>query len=188
MKISETKEKKIIHRPTRYFDEQGNRIYNSFEYDLPYNPSYKDSERKRVFAKLIDMLPFFLIFLIIGKEIAIVSFIYSIPCVIIFGAISETYWGTTLGKKVFKMKVIDDFGNYPRFLKSLSRNFLCLINFFPVFTDYIPPAHHTWEAEGTRMNFSMHLNNTICKTYIVQESRIKEIKAMLQQKNIKTAH
>ncbi|WP_153393137.1 RDD family protein [Chryseobacterium vaccae] len=188
MKISETKEKKIIHRPTRYFDEQGNRIYNSFEYDLPYNPSYKDSERKRVFAKLIDMLPFFLIFLIIGKEIAIVSFIYSIPCVIIFGAISETYWRTTLGKKVFKMKVIDDFGNYPRFLKSLSRNFLCLINFFPVFTDYIPPAHHTWEAEGTRMNFSMHLNNTICKTYIVQESRIKEIKAMLQQKNIKTAH
>ena len=113
MKISELKVKKIIHRPTRQFDEYGKRIYNEFEYDLPYKTIYKNNERDRLFAKIIDLIPFFLIFLFIFKEPAIISLVFSIPCVIISGTMTETLCGTTSGKKIFKIRVIDDFGNYP---------------------------------------------------------------------------
>ncbi|NML69946.1 RDD family protein [Chryseobacterium sp. RP-3-3] len=129
MKVSELKDRRIIRRPTRQFDEFGYRIYNSFEYDFPYDATYKGNERERFFAKLIDILPFFLIFFFLFEKIAIISFLYSIPCVIITGTICEWYWGTTLGKSVFKIKVIDDFANSPGLLLSLKRNFLCLANF-----------------------------------------------------------
>ena len=108
-----------------------------------------------------------------------VSILFSIPCVIIFGAITEFYFGTTLGKKIFRIKVLDDDGNYPGFLKSLKRNFLCLANFYPVFTEYTSKSVAMGTRSGTHMNFSMHLNNKICKTYIVKESKIDEIRSLL---------
>ncbi|KMQ64811.1 hypothetical protein ACM46_11330 [Chryseobacterium angstadtii] len=165
----------------------GYRIYNSFEYDFPYDATYKGNERERLFAKLIDMLPFFLISLFLFEKIAIVGFLYSILCVIISGTICEMYWGSTLGKSMFKIKVIDDFGNNPRLLLSLKRNLLCLANLRPIFTDYIPPPNHTWENESTQMNFSMNLNNKICKTYIVKKSKIPEIKNLLYPQKTKAA-
>lgn len=184
MKISELKERRIIHRPTRYFDESGKRIYNEFEYDFSYNPIHKGSERERLFAKVIDILPFLLIFYFLFHLPAIGCLIISIPCVIISGTFCEWYFGTTLGKKVFRLAVLDDRGNYPGFIKSLQRNVLCLINLWPVFTDYIPPVHHTWEAESTQMNFSMNLNNKICKTHVIKKEKIKEIKELLHQASL----
>lgn len=185
MKISELKDRRIIRRPTRQFDEFGYRIYNSFEYDFPYEATYKGNETERLFAKLIDMLPFFLIFFFLFGKIAIICFLYSIPCVIISGALCEWYWGTTLGKAVFKIKVIDDFGNFPSLLLSLKRNFLCLANLLVNFIDYVPPLNHTWEKEGTQMNFRMNLNNRICKTYIVKENKIEEIRKLLYPQKTK---
>ncbi|MCJ7932263.1 MAG: RDD family protein [Chryseobacterium sp.] len=187
MKISELKEKKIIHRPTRYFDESGKRIYNEFEYEIPYNPVHKSNETERLFAKIIDMIPFFLVFFILFHQPVFICLLLSVPGVIILGSFCEWYVGTTLGKKVFKLTILDDHGNHPGFIKSLQRNVLYLANFWPVFTDYIPPPNRTWEAETTQMNFSMHINNRLCKTYIVKESKIKEIKELLTQENIKAA-
>ncbi|HCA09979.1 RDD family protein [Chryseobacterium sp.] len=187
MKISELKDRRIIRRPTREFDEFGYRIYNSFEYDFPYDTTYKGNETERLFAKLIDMLPFFLILFFVFEKMVFISFLYSIPCVIISGTLFEWYYGTTLGKAVFKIKVIDDFGNYPGLLLSLKRNFLCLANFWPIFSDYIPPANHTWEKEHTEMHFSMNLNNKICKTHIVKENKIQEIRNLLHPQKIKAA-
>ncbi|MEY8760666.1 RDD family protein [Chryseobacterium tongliaoense] len=179
MKISEVKERKIIHRPTQQFDEWGYRIYHAYEYYLPYNPGYKGNETERLFAKVIDMLPFFLIFFMLFKIHALISVLLCIPVVIISGTLTEMYRGTTLGKKIFRIKVLNDYGNYPGFLKSLQRNVLCLANFYPVFTDYIPP-NSAIRSAGTQMNFSMHMNNKICKTYIVKESKIPEIKELLK--------
>ncbi|GAA5102604.1 hypothetical protein GCM10023210_43760 [Chryseobacterium ginsengisoli] len=186
MKISEIKERKIIHRPTLDFDEYGKRIYHAYEYYLAYNPGFKGNETQRLFAKWIDMAVFTLIFHFIFNKILIISVLLSIPCVIIFGAITEFYWETTLGKKIFRMKVIDDEGNYPSLSKSLLRNFLCLVNFYPVFTEYIPLPNKIGGLSTSRLNFSMHLNNKICKTYIVKESKIEEIRSLLdieQSKN-----
>lgn len=179
MKISEIKERKIIHRPTPDFDEYGKRIYHAYEYYLTYNPGFKGNETQRLFAKWIDMAVFTLIFHFIFNKILIVSILLSIPCVIILGSTTEFYWGTTLGKKIFRMKVIDDEGNYPKLLKSLQRNLLCLANFYPVFSEYTVKTVAMGRRTGTRMNFSMHLNNKICKTYIVKESKITEIKSLL---------
>lgn len=184
MKISEIKERKIIHRPTLSFDEYGKRIYHTYEYHLPYNPGFKGNETQRLFAKWIDMFFFFLIFFYLFHIIPILSILLSIPCVIIFGTISEYYLGTTLGKKIFRIKVIDDDGNYPNLLKSLKRNFLCLANFSPIFSEYTYKSA-MGRRSGTHMNFSMHLNNKICTTYIVKENKIAEIKSLVDQDQLK---
>lgn len=162
-KISELKIKKVIHRPTRQFDVSGKRIYNEFEYDLPYNTSFRNNERQRIFAKLIDLLPFFLIFFFIFHHPAFLSILYSIISVILCGTLTETIWGTTLGKKIFRIKVIDDCGNHPKILKSLCRNFLCLATFKLIFNDYIPPLDEVLKIEHKETNFTMHMNNKLCK-------------------------
>lgn len=179
MKISEIKERKIIHRPTLHFDGSGKRIYHAYEYYLPYNPGFKGSETQRLFAKWIDMAVFTLIFHFVFNKVLIVSVLFSVPAVIISGAVTEFYLGTTLGKKIFRLKVIDDEGNYPGFYKSLARNVLCLANFNPVFSEYTSKTVAMGWRKGTQMNFSMHLNNKICKTYIVKESKITEIRSLL---------
>lgn len=179
MKISEIKERKIIHRPTFDFDEYGKRIYHAYEYYLPYNPGFRGNETQRLFAKWIDMAVFSLIFYFIFNKIIIVGILLSIPCVIVAGAVTEFYFGTTLGKKIFKMKVIDDEGNYPGFSKSLLRNVLCLANFKPVFSEYTGKMAAKGLRSGTQMNFSMHLNNTTCKTYVVKQSKLSEIRSLL---------
>lgn len=181
MKISELKENRIIRRPTRNFDESGNRIYNEFEYEFPYNPVHKDNETERLFAKIIDMIPFFLLFVFVFHLPIIFCVLLAVPCVIISGMFCEWHFGTTLGKKIFKLKILDDHGNQPGFIKSLLRNILCLANFCPVLTDYNPPPSHAGATSGTQINFSMHLNNKICKTYIIKESKVKEIHELLSK-------
>ncbi|MEG0759998.1 RDD family protein [Chryseobacterium sp.] len=183
-RISELKERKIIRRATRNFDSDGNRIYNEFEYDLPYNPTHKGNERERLYAKIIDLIPFFLIFHYGFNKIIIISLFFSIVSVLIYGTISESIFGTTLGKKLFKLKVIDDFGNYPKILRSLFRNVLSFANFFPVFSDFEPKPNEYWAKSGTRLNFSMHLNNQITKTFIVKENQIPEIRKRLNHKTL----
>ena len=181
-KISELKIKKTINRPTRQFDVLGKRIYNEFEYDLPYNASFRNNERQRIFAKIIDLLPFFLVFFFIFHHPAFLSILYSIISVILCGTLTETIWGTTLGKKIFRIKVIDDCGNHPKILKSLCRNLLCLATFKLLFNDYIPPLDEVLKIEHKETNFTMHMNNKLCKTYIIKEAQFLEIKKLLEQK------
>ncbi|OCK49525.1 hypothetical protein BA768_09170 [Chryseobacterium sp. CBo1] len=181
-KISELKIKKIIHRPTQNFDEEGKRIYNAFEYDLSYNPTHIGNERERLYAKIIDLLPFFLLFQLGFHMIFFASLLLSILSVLVIGTFTESTLGTTVGKKFFKLKVIDDFGKNPKILKSALRNFLSFINFFPVFSDFEPGPNEYWAKSGTRLNFSMHLNNQIAKTFIVKEDKIPEIKKLLAEK------
>lgn len=182
MRISELKERRIIHRPTRNFDSEGKRIYNQFEYDFPYNPTHKENETERLFAKIIDLIPFFLIFRFVFHEFIIVSLLFSILCVLIFGTLIETLIGTTFGKKVFKLKVLNDDGNYPNILKSFQRNILSFANFVPVFEDIIPGSDNSYEASKSTIHFSMHLNNKFAKTYIVKEEKIPKIKKLLAEK------
>ncbi|WP_185151732.1 RDD family protein [Chryseobacterium sp. SN22] len=183
MRISELKEKKITRRATRDFDADGNRIYDFFEYDLPYKNSLSDLDKQREVAKIIDMLIFFLIFLFLFKKDPALSFLYSIPGVIITGSITEVIWGNTLGKKLFRMKVIDDFGNYPDFFTSLKRNFLCLANFYPSFSEHTSTTVAMGTQTRMRTNMSMYMNNEICKTYIVKEKKMIEIRSMLALKS-----
>lgn len=182
MKISELKERKTVRRATRNFDLEGNRIYNEFEYDLPFKADFSGSEKQREWAKIIDLIPFFLIFLFIFKLAPILSFLFSIPSVIILGSITETVWGTTLGKKIFRMIVIDDFGNFPNFSTSLKKNFLCLSNFYPSFSEYTTKDVAFGTQTHFRTDLSMHMNNKLCKTYIVKEIQLFKIRKLLEEK------
>lgn len=181
MKVSELKEKKLIHRPTQNFDLAGNRIYDVFEYNLPVKTNYDGNEGERIFAKLIDSIPFFLTFYFIFDLSPILSVLFLIPSVIILGSVTETVFGTTLGKKVFKIKVIDDSANNPAILKSLCRNTLCLAVFYMLFAEYIPPLNEILGIKHKESNFTMHMNNILCETYIVKEYQLKEIKMLLKQ-------
>jgi hypothetical protein len=184
MKISELKERKIVRRATRNFDFEGKRIYNELEYDLPYKVDFYGSDQKRQVAKYIDMTLVFLVLYFIFQLPIINSFIVTIPLVMILGSITETRWGTTLGKKLFKIKVIDDDANYPEFYKSLKRNIFCLTNFYPSFSE----RTITDVAFGTRTYYetrlSMFMNNKLCTTYTVKESQIWEIRKLLTVKNL----
>ncbi|UFH32835.1 RDD family protein [Chryseobacterium sp. C-71] len=182
MRISELTERKTTRRATRNFDSEGRRIYNEFEYDLPYKIDFYGSDQKRQVAKFIDMILFFLVLYFIFHLPIIYSFIGSIPLVIIFGSITETLWGTTLGKKIFKIKVIDDYGNYPEISKSLKRNFLCLANFYPKFSEHTTRNVAFGTQTRFRTDLSMHMNNKLCHTYTIKESQLLEIKKLLEQK------
>lgn len=187
MRISELKEKKITRRATRDFDADGNRIYDFFEYNLPYTNRFPNIDKQREVAKVIDLVIFFLIFLFLFKQDPALSFLYSIPGVIVTGSITETIRGNTPGKKLFSMKVIDDFGNYPDFFTSLKRNFLCLANFYPSFSEHTSRTVAMGTQTTIRTNMSMYMNNKICKTYIVKESKIKEIRNILTLKSIENS-
>lgn len=180
MKISDLKVNRIIRRPTKNVDYYGNRIFEEFEYEFKYKPYFKNSETQRLFAKIIDILPFFLILFLIFNQHVFLSFLCSVPLVIIYCSIFESIFGTTLGKKVFKLMVIDEYAQKPEILKSLKRNCLCLINFFPTFTD-LQDRTGVWK---TVMNFNMHLNNKFSKTYIVKEKMVNEIKGMLKEQTL----
>ncbi|MDP9957287.1 hypothetical protein J2X97_002953 [Epilithonimonas hungarica] len=82
MKISELKKQRIIHRPTHYFDSDGNRIYEEFEYISKLNLNYKNSESERLCAKLIDLSLFFPIICFLTGTV-IFSFFMSLLWVII---------------------------------------------------------------------------------------------------------
>lgn len=184
MRISELKERKKVRRATRNFNFEGKRIYNELEYDLPYKVDFYKSDQKRQVAKFIDMAPFFSVLYFIFQLPIIYSFIGSVPLVMVFGSLTETRWGTTIGKKIFKIKVIDDYGNYPEISKSLKRNVLCLANFYPKFSERTIKD----VAMGTRTvietHLSMFMNNKLCTTYTVKESQVWKLRKMLDQLRI----
>ncbi|WP_144281916.1 RDD family protein [Chryseobacterium echinoideorum] len=180
MRISEIKERKIIHRPTLSFNEYGKRIYHSYEYYLPYNPGFKGNETQRLFAKWIDIALFAVIFYYVFNIQILAGILLSIICVIISGAMSEFYFGTTLGKKIFRLKVIDDEGNNPELRTSFKRNILCLANLYPTFSEVTSKSIAMGRRTTVQMHFSMHLNNTMCTTYIIKESKMEEIRTLLE--------
>ncbi|MBL3550178.1 RDD family protein [Chryseobacterium sp. KMC2] len=172
MRVSELKVHRIIRRPSKIVDKYGNRIFEEYEYDFKYNPYFKNSETQRLFAKIIDILPFILILIFLCNLTVLQSLLWSVVLVMMYGAISETIFGKTLGKKIFNLMVIDDFAHKPSLSRSLKRNILCLINFFPTFTD---------QQNKTVMNFNMYLNNKFAGTYIIKEKMLKEIEEMLEK-------
>jgi len=175
LKISELKHQKVVQWPTK--DLEGNRIYKEFEYISNFNPIYKNNESERLAAKLIDLSLFFLILYLFTEKI-IFSITLAILCVIIYGSLLDHLLGTTLGKSIFKIRVIDDYAKYPNLKKSFKRNFLCLINLFPTFTE----GYTRMGVSIMKINFNMHLNNKFCKTYIVKKDMMDKIKVMLRNK------
>lgn len=158
-------------------------MYEEVEYNLPVKTDFPKSDSQRQWAKILDIIPSFLLTFLISQNI-FVAFAASIPLMMITGAFAETHWGNSLGKKIFKIKVINEYGDYPDFGTSLRRNILILANFYPRFSERATKdiAFGTQTFYATSM--SMNMNNKLCKTYTVKESMMWKLRKMLDRQKI----
>jgi len=177
VKISELKEIKTIQRPTRKFDERGNRISEKERFEQPFISTIKEKYWLRYFAKFIDLLPFLAIFYFVFELHFFISFCCSVVIMIVLGAISESLLGTTLGKKIFNLKVIDNYGNNPKFHHSLIRGLLSIFTFdanISILFDKIT------QKFGVMTFFTSH-NNEKTMIYILNKSEYRKMKELLSQ-------
>lgn len=129
MKISELKEIKTIRRPTKEFDEKGNRVFEEVQVEVNIVATFKEKNWSRYFAKLIDLFPLIMVLYLLFEFHFFLIFCSAIILNIILGALSESIWGQTIGKRIFDLRVVNDFGKNPTFHQSLIRNFLFILSF-----------------------------------------------------------
>ncbi len=164
-------------------DEDGSVSCQELDFIVRYNPNIQDGQMIRFFAKLID-LSFFIslnyLFFEISTFISFIRFLLvSISLCAIYRSVIEHYLGTTIGKSIFKLRIVDDQGRWPNFFRSLCRNVLAIFNLIPgdvlIYSSGSNPYVGT-----TRLPVSMNLNNSICKTYVVYKDTVDEIRDRLK--------
>ena len=158
-------------------DENRNRYYENLIFNILYNPTNKNVYDKRTAAKIIDVVfgnIFSLIFLnLIYKKVEFFDVLSTtIIFVLILNSILEHIFGKSVGKYLKKISVIDDYGKRPGLLKSLKRNSLSLVHVLSGFQ--LKPM---WAIEPLPIGRNTH--NEICKTYVVNDSDLEEIKSKL---------
>ena len=101
-----------------------------YDYEFPLNPNI-DGFWIRLFAKLFDYGIYLGLFYLIDRlliEINLYPFLIAFLALFIINPIFESLTGSTFGKYVFGMRVIDDFGENPSFLTSFIKNLLQLFS------------------------------------------------------------
>jgi len=101
-----------------------------YDYEFPLNPNI-DGFWIRLFAKLLDYgiyLGFFYLIDRLLTETNLYPFLLAFFALFIVNPIFESLTGRTFGKYVFRMRVIDDFGENPSFLTSFIKNLLQLFS------------------------------------------------------------
>ncbi|WP_207426645.1 RDD family protein [Pedobacter sp. SYSU D00535] len=184
-RISEIAITRRVGRPYRGAD--GLLYYEYLDYTERYKPNV-ENDVLRFWAKLIDLLPFLipvygylvrvgLSIDIFGLEVVAVAI--SVSMVIIYGSVMEYYFGTTPGKWLLGLCVINDLGTKPNFRLSLKRNILCLGNLAknPILSLFSYPW---WSATGRVKRGTMSFNNDVCTTYVVEIKKLKEIRERLK--------
>jgi uncharacterized RDD family membrane protein YckC len=181
MKISKLREIKRVHRPTQYYDSEGNRFYDELEIEINFISTIKTKGVERFFAKIIDLTPFVFFFHFLVSFNWIQSVLISIPFLILMNSVLEFYYGKSFGKSILKLKVMDDEGNHPNLTKSFLRNLYSLANLLPSYSDtardFPTPAPATFAVYG-RFFFSMHLNLKWTKTFVVDFKEWQKIKEL----------
>lgn len=173
MKISELNIKKTVTRPTRNYRFDGSKETLTFE--IPYNPNI-DILFQRCFAKIIDMT--LILAIIVGLSFLGIKEIFNTPLLIPFFLLGniiiypliESLTGTTLGKMIFGLTVIND--NCEKIsvkfsiVKGLVISFHILRGIIrrPYIEDY-----EKWQAE--------------MKFYVIKRKEKLKIKVMLKQQS-----
>ena len=101
-----------------------------YDYEFPLNPNI-GGFWIRFFAKLSDYSIYAGSFYLFDKmftEINYYPFVIAFLSLFIINPIFESLTGKTLGKYIFGMRVIDDFGDNPSFLTSFIKNLLQLLS------------------------------------------------------------
>lgn len=101
-----------------------------FDYEFPLNPNI-DGFWIRLFAKLFDYGIYFGLFFLMNRLLIAINlypFLIAFLALFIMNPIFESLTGSTFGKYVFGMRVMDDFGENPSFLTSFIKNLLQLLS------------------------------------------------------------
>lgn len=175
MNISDLTETKIVRRP--YTDEFGNRKLGVEEFEVKYN--YKiENDSFRILAKVIDivLVALFLHYLALHNIISIASIIYIFPIFfILLNSILESLLGSSLGKLLLNIAVVNEKAEYLSFFKSLHRNTVIVANIL-VFAIVHSHAHFFWEfLDKKYRDYNI---------YIIARRKRKEIKRMLNSNHL----
>lgn len=133
MKISELKEFRKVNRPTKEF-VNGKRVYEEIEFEIKYDPNIKNSSY-RLFAKIVDISIGIglLSFLISNNLIELKSTIYFLPLFLILqNSILESVFGSSIGKLIFWIEVVNDECRHVNLLKSFERNIYSFLLIFSI--------------------------------------------------------
>lgn len=157
-KISDLKQIITINRPTR--DQFGNRYTEELDFEIPYNPTIKEP-LIRLGAKFIDIIICAIWALIICLFIGYNAdwfdlFLMGMLIVVLLNPLLETNFGKSVGKWVWKIQVINDYGKQPDYLTSYKRNFLSLPGFLIAF-----------RRLSTKNHIRLNYHNEACKTYTI---------------------
>lgn len=175
MKISELKEIKTIRRPTKAIDEKGHRVFEEVQVEVNIAAIFKEKNWQRYFAKLIDLFLLIIVLYLLFEIHFFLIFCGAIILNIILGAISESVWGSTIGKKIFNLRVVNDFGENPALHQSLIRNFLFVLTFdgsLSLLFQKLPDKYGI-------LSFIASPDNSKARIFVVDKHEYKKIKSLL---------
>ena len=172
-KISELTTEKDVRRIKK--DSNGNRYYEELTFDIKYNPTIRNFSI-RLFAKFFDLIFYailgIIIYKIIGQKFKDLYELYSVSFVllIVLNPILETFFGKSIGKFLFKIQIIDDYGDKPNLLLSYKRNALSIVNVFQLLRP-IPGE----------LGVKNNKHNEICKTYTISNKEKSKLFKMMEK-------
>ncbi|QSS96662.1 RDD family protein [Psychroflexus sp. ALD_RP9] len=176
MKISELTEFRKVNRPTKKIID-GKRVYEKIEFELKYDPNIKN-DSYRLFAKILDILIGIIIlyFLVKNDIIKLTPTIYFLPVFLIFlNSVLETILGSSIGKLILWIEVVNDKCEHLNLLKSIERNFYSFLLFFS-FPILRSASADTIDYYDKKMK-EKHI-------YFISKREKRKIKAMLNKKTL----
>lgn len=170
MKIADLKEEKIVRRP--YTDISGKRKFEEKKFLVPYSTEI-ENQSYRILSKLIDVALVLSVgfFLEQNNIISLSSLTYLVPIgFLLLNSILESFIGSSLGKLMLNIAIVNENGKYLTIGKSLFRNtvssILILLSFL------LHNSAGFWTYYDDKLN-----KNGI---YVISRNKISEIRKMLK--------
>lgn len=142
---------------------------------LAYRAS-KNSIYLRGLAAVIDAIILLIIMVFIDAEFNPYS-IESVIVWIVYCTVLESFFGFTIGKLIFRLRVVDLKGNNPKWYQGLIRNGLfifekhILLTFFMFIGLYV----------ASNSKFKQRIGDKLCKTYVIYNKDLIEYKELMAQ-------
>lgn len=156
-----------------------NGTYEEVTFELPYDPGFKDP-LFRIFAKIFDGIFYLttMIFAYMLLNLAVPNFLkcagFSLTLLLVFNPLSEYFFGTTFGKALCGIRVIDNEGENPHLLKSYRRNLSCMMLM-------IPNLKQVLGIDGREFDINSH--NILHQTYVVWQCDYDEILELIYREH-----
>lgn len=176
MKISELKEYQKVRRPLK--DELGNRLYEEINFYKAYNLNEKNLNR-RLFSKIIDISFALIIQILISKfeflntDNLLITLLILFVLTISISSILETTLGSSFGKIILDLEVVNDNCKHLTLIQSFQKNIYSFGLFLIIFFQHL--------VVGTIDFYNKWLKKN--SFYIIRRTKKDEIKQMMKAQN-----